>query len=322
MTSISDAREPRNDTTAADGTIFTPYRVTQFFVVLASIVCALLFWWAARTLGIPAERGFDAGVLEQPHWPLVLISIYVLFVVCLIVATLISGRWWFFGGLFAAVVGLSVLSARGGPIRDVLFDAQATDSPRSVFVRLALETCLLFIPIGLAWTFFWKRFDAALPTPDPASRTEQMPLALALVAQTVITAAVVLLLAATDAKKQVMVSVFLGGLLGTALADYLAPHRKAAIWYWVGPLAVGVIGYLLAYVNAPAWTNGAPQGAFAALARPLPLDYASVGTAGALLGYWLAAERPRVRFSFRSALPSAGSNEPLASKEQHPPVQG
>lgn len=321
MTSIPDARQPTRDTTAADGTIFTPYRVTQFFVVLASIVCVLLFWWAARTMGIPAERGFDAGVLEQPHWPLVLISIYVLFAVCLVVATLISGRWWFFGGLFAAVVGLSVLSARGGPIRDVLFDAQATDSPRNVFVRLALETCLLFIPIGLAWTFFWMRFDAALPAPDPDSRTEQMPLALALVAQTVITAAVVLLLAATDAKKQVMVSVFLGGLLGTALADYLAPHRKAAIWYWVGPLVVGMIGYLLAYVNAAAWTNGAPLGTFAALARPLPLDYASVGTAGALLGFWLAADRPRVRFSLRPASPSVDSKEPPASQQPQSPVQ-
>jgi hypothetical protein len=210
-----------------------------------------------------------------------------------------------------------VLSARGGPMRDVLFDAQSGGWQSHVFIRLAIETCLLFVPIAIAWTFFWRRFELALPSTKPTVKAEpdQMPIALALVAQTVITAAIVLLLAATDAKKQVMVSVFLGGLLGTALADYVAPHRKAAAWYWVGPLAVAVIGYLLAQLNAPAWTNGAPLGTFAGLARPLPLDYASVGTAGALLGYWLAADRPRVKFSFRIR-DLAGTKANLASPQK------
>lgn len=294
-----DASTPRG------GTIFTPYRITQFLVVIACVICLLLFRWAGRSLGIPAERGFDASVLQQPHWPLVLISIYVLFAVSLVLGTLVSGKWWFFGGLFSAVVGLGALSAMGGPMRYVLFDAQAAGAAQGVFLKLAIETALLFVPIAVAWTYFWKRHQLALPATEAAisAKPEQMSIGVAIVAQIIITGAVILLLAATDAKKQAMVSVFLGGLIGSALADYVAPHRDAVRWYWLGPLVVGAVGYLLAYSNATPWTNGTPLGNFGALARPLPLDYASMGAAGALLGYWASADRPRVRFSLRATHP-------------------
>jgi hypothetical protein len=137
-----------------------------------------------------------------------------------------------------------------------------------------------------------------------------MTIAVAIVAQIALTGAIMLLLAATDSKKQVLVSAFLGGLIGAALADYAAPHRQALRWYWVGPLVVAAIGYLLAYANSTPNTNGLPMGAFAALARPLPLDYASMGAAGALLGYWVAADRPRVRFSMRRPTPTAQQKAP------------
>jgi hypothetical protein len=55
---------------------------------------------------------------------------------------------------------------------------------------------------------------------------------------------------------------------------------------------VGLIGYFLAHSAGADFTTGSPQGNFAALARVLPLDYASSGVAGALLGYWVGAERP------------------------------
>jgi hypothetical protein len=283
------------------GSIIPPYRVTQFFVLLASLLCIALFRWVGNSLNVPAERGFDASVLRQPHWPMVLLAIYATFAICLIFGTLISGRWWFFGGLFATLVGLAVLSVRGGPMRYVLFDAQSAGLTQRVFLTLALETALLFVPIAMAWTYLWPRFESLLPALDTTKTpSDEMPLPLAVLAQVGITGVIVLLLAAIDSKKQVLVSVFLAGMIGTALADYIAPHRQAARWYWVGPLAVGVIGYLFAYFNATSWTNGAPLGAFAALARPLPLDYASAGAAGALLGYWAAADRPRVKFGWAS----------------------
>lgn len=314
MTLPAQAADDENSSAPKGGTIFTAYRITQFFVVIACVVCVLLFRWGGKSLGIPAERGFDDSVLQQPHWPLVLISIYVIFAVCLVLGTLISGRWWFFGGLFSAAVGLAAMSALGGPMRYVLFDAQARGASQRIFITLAIETILLFIPIALAWSYFWKRFDVALPAPEEGKspKPAQTPIGVAIVAQIAFTGAIILLLAATDAKKQVLMSAFLGGLIGAALADYAAPHRQALRWYWVGPLAVAVIGYLLAYINSTPTTNGLPQGAFAALARPLPLDYASLGAAGALLGYWAAADRPRVRFSMRAAGPTAAQQSPAS----------
>lgn len=317
MTLPTTATEQASDSNPPGGTIFTPYRITQFFVVLACILCALLFRWAGKLLGIPGERGFDASILQQSHWPLAMIAIYVLLAVCLALGTLISGRWWFFGGLFSAVVGLSALSAMGGSMHYVLFDAQAAGTAQRVFIQLAIETALLFIPIALAWTYFCRRLDVVLAAEDAknSAAPEQMSIAVAIVSQVLITGVIILLLAATDAKKQVMVSVFLGGLIGTALADYAAPHRQALRWYWVGPLAVGVIGYLLAYLNSTPWTNGMPLGAFAALARPLPLDYASMGGAGALLGYWAFADRPRLGFSLIGRS-SAKSDAPSTPPQQ------
>jgi hypothetical protein len=47
-----------------------------------------------------------------------------------------------------------------------------------------------------------------------------------------------------------------------------------------------VVGYLIAFFGNDGGTAGDLHGWAAALARPTPLDYASVGTAAALLGHW------------------------------------
>ena len=61
----------------------------------------------------------------------------------------------------------------------------------------------------------------------------------------------------------------------------------------MGPLLTGVIGYALAAMGQVSNLNiGLPTGTVAALARPLPLDYASVGIAGAILGYWMSTANP------------------------------
>jgi hypothetical protein len=56
-------------------------------------------------------------------------------------------------------------------------------------------------------------------------------------------------------------------------------------------LALGLFGYLAAWLFPPTGIEvgrpGLAGGFLAALARPLPLDYASAGTGGALLGYWM-----------------------------------
>jgi len=123
-----------------------------------------------------------------------------------------------------------------------------------------------------------------------------------LLMQFVATGALLLLLAPTDAKKQVLVGVFVACFGGAALAESIVPDRKAAAWFWVSPLAVGVLGYVLAFVNATDFTTGTAAGMFAKLAHPLPLDYASAGIAGALLGYWSGAERPELSTSILASM--------------------
>lgn len=298
------------------GSIFTPYRRTQLLVLAASVLCFLLFWWTASAIHLPEQPGFEGSLLRQRGWPLDVLATYVLFAASVVIGTLIGGRAWFFTGLFAATVGLSALSVRGGPMRFVLFDAASSANTRGVFLQLLLEQCLLFVPIGLAWTHFWRRYEPQWSVPaneDAGSSADGSPPALAVAAQAGLMGLFVWILAATDAKKQVLIGVFVGGAAGTALADYLVPHRKALAWYWVGPFLVGAVGYVLAYYNAGTWTTGNPAGMFANLARPLPLDYASAGSAGALLGWWLTADRPRIPFSLR---PGKGVASAAAPREE------
>jgi hypothetical protein len=283
------------------GAVFTRYRRTQVLVLIASVLCFLLFWWAGGAMSIPAEFGLQDSILQQASWPLDILAIYVLLAVSAVLGSIIAGRSWFFGGLFAALAGLMALSIRGGPMRDVLFHAYAAGPGRGIFTALAFEQCLLFLPIGFGWFAVWRRYEQLLPLPAKTDKPiEEGGVALAVAAQVAAMGVIVWFLAATDAKKQVLVGVFLGGLAGTALGDYLMPHPKAVRWYWVGPFAVGFVGYLLAWSNAAPWTTGSPLGMLAPLARALPLDYASAGSAGALLGYWLAAERPHASFWMRS----------------------
>ena len=53
------------------------------------------------------------------------------------------------------------------------------------------------------------------------------------------------------------------------------------------------------------WKAGRGAGALAALGRPLPLDYASLGPAGAILGYWISRGWERAKET-DTAVPAEG----------------
>jgi len=218
---------------------------------------------------------------------------------------LIAGRSWFFAGIFTGAVGLSTLAVRCGPMHFVLFDAAAEGDTKRIFLRLIVEQCLVFVPVVFAWTFFWRRYLAAQPVPDPDS-TDLPPDSAAstigaLAVQVVIMGLCVWLLSPTDVKKQVAIAVFVGAFAGTTLGEYISPNRKAPFWYWLGPFVVGAVGFLMAYFNASDWTVGSAQGSLAGLARPLPLDYAGAGIIGSLLGYWVSGVRPDIAFTMFGA---------------------
>src|SRR5439155_1505199 len=82
--------------------------------------------------------------------------------------------------------------------------------------------------------------------------------------------------AQTDKKAQVIWSVAISAWLAALGAHSLVPSRPSA-WFWTTPLIVGVIGYLLAWMGGNQLPGGEVGGLLPALARPLPVDYASAG---------------------------------------------
>jgi hypothetical protein len=313
-----DDRAESNEPAAPSGSIFTPYRRTQAVVSVISVLCIVIFWEAAKWLAIPPVAKVDGSLLAQPHWPQAILATYVLVFAAVVVGTVLAGWTWFFAGLFTAAVGLATLSVRCGAMHFVLFDAASRGLGSSIFIRLLFEQCLLFVAVAIVWMYFWRRFLALAPISEPGQPDKEeasFNWIGAVATQIIATGVLVLLLSPTDAKKQVLLSVFAGSFFGSMLAEYLFPSRKAVIWYWLGPFVVGAVGYVAAYFHAVPWTVGTASGALSNLAHPLPLDYAGAGTIGALLGYWVGAERPHVPFSFRRARPAAPSGPAPTGKQ-------
>src|SRR5581483_6259143 len=112
----------------------------------------------------------------------------------------------FDGGLFGEAVGVVALSNRGGPMRYVMQSAPG----RATFLWLAVELVLLGGMLGLAWFGLWLLYRGGRLEGDalrdglldrPHSLTDHV---LALGTQAASMAVMVMLLARTDDKKQVL----------------------------------------------------------------------------------------------------------------------
>jgi hypothetical protein len=257
------------------------YRITQAMFSVAAIFCFVVFWYAGGVLAIPAERAHGGSLLGQPTVGSVLVALItavVLLAGCtLFVHAFLRSRWEM-ASLAAATAGFSAWSMRGGPIHYTLFHAPTA----AIFIRLACELILLGAIVGVIWLLMWQ---------DPAGEQPASPAGVAgsVLKHTLIMALLVFLLAQTDQKKQCVAGVFLAALISASIVHANWPQRGAGKWFWVAPIIVGVLGYLVAFFQADNWSSGMHEltGLWAPLARPLPLDYASVGMFGSLLGYWM-----------------------------------
>jgi hypothetical protein len=254
-------------------------------MVAAGAAC-LIFAVGANQFSLPILPGFDGSLLAQPAPLVVLFLVAVMLAGSALVGTIVARAVHFEAGLFSAAFGLMVLSLRCGTIQSVLFES---DGSQTVYLRLILELLILGAFLAGIW-FLLCRFDGHAKT-APEENSNILHNLTATTAQTAATAVLIMVLCQTEAKNQCLASVGLASLAGSMLAYKYAPTRPS-IWYWVGPLLAGVIGYALASLGQDAnLTIGLPNGTFAALARPLPLDYASVGVAGAILGYWMMTNK-------------------------------
>jgi hypothetical protein len=310
--------ETSDDLSNESPTFLPARRLTQLVVIVACAVCFLLFWWMGHLLEIPLHRKFEVSLLQRGSTGsalLAMLATMVLYFVCTFLADLIASRHWPYAGPFAASIGLSALSMRGGPSRYVYLLAATHSEPRGVFLMLALELLLLSCAVGLSWVFIIRKVRLAYPgestaTPAPPGPAEFK----SLVAAIVIAAVAVMLLTPVDVKKEAMAAVFIAGFASAAIAEHYFRQERLLTWYWAPPLLVGLLGYLLNYAANALEADGLTghvAGTFAALARPLPLDYASFGVAGAMLGFWMGGEHLALRLS-RPPPPTDGAPVPAS----------
>jgi hypothetical protein len=184
-------------------------------------------------------------------------------------------------------------------VGDVLRTA-GTSGGTFVLIVMGLELAVLFALIGLAWGCLWlmhkqgwiKSEELEDEVEEALEPTWEKWAALGLTAG--IMAVLMMLLTHGDSKVQAQFSVGAAALIATCVACWLYPVGPSA-WFWCGPLIVGLFGYVATYAatpaDAPSWKTGHLTAALAPLARVLPLDYATAGVVGSLLGYWAMRKR-------------------------------
>jgi hypothetical protein len=251
------------------------------------VACGLITLWLSRMLKIPVAPGRGGALLQQPAWPIAIGITWVAILAGTLLSSIVASRVHYEGGLFCACVGLALLAARMGPMRFALFNS--TVGPK-LYLLMALELLLLFVAIAVAWLILrLLTRSGVLPPELPPNQIEpEEPIdqkLLALAAQVIVTVIALLLLGRSDQTAQALAAVGISSYLAALAAHHFVPTQPS-IWFWLGPLVVGVLGYLLQFFSPSDWMIGDARGFFAPLARATPLDYASLGTAGALLGYW------------------------------------
>lgn len=241
-------------------------------------------WIVAGWLNLPAWRGFNASLMGQPS---VLISILGAIIIAGIgasVSAVILGRIHYEAPILGAACALGAISLRGGGIQYTLFAGGS-----AAFWQMAIESALLgavvlaLSPLSrllLDRKLLHEQFGTA---PSEESLDQHL-----LGTATHVAMMLVLLrfLLVTTDKAQVVVCVFIAALLGSIVAHRFVPARPAA-WFVVSPIIASIAAQILAGLGSDRVALGEPGGYFAPLARALPLDYASAGVAGALIGYWM-----------------------------------
>jgi hypothetical protein len=141
--SASDARPPR-------AFLLNSYQRARILVLLATVLSIILFFWAGRSFDLPVHAREHESLLSQPSPLTAMLVVAVTFILATALGSVVAGRIRFNAGLVAACLGLLALSVRGGTMRSVIHYGLARDSSR-LFLRLALETALLGILVGVCW---------------------------------------------------------------------------------------------------------------------------------------------------------------------------
>ena len=235
-----------------------PARRTQLLVAALIAVSFMIFWYAGDIAGHPLSvqerREVCWNSLPHPARSSGCAGRGSCFPDAALLSDAFLRRRWFLAGLAVACAGTR-WPGRSAAVRCT----RSSFTPlRDRLLPPALELLILGAMVGGLWNFFWSRLPAPSVWSSPADATrrnrsnrspknEPTSLAMALVAQMRFDGGILLImLVQTDAKKQVLASVFLAGLAGTSIAESYFADRNTARWYWVGPVVVGIVGYFAA----------------------------------------------------------------------------
>lgn len=192
-------------------------------------------------------------------------------------------------GLFGAAIALFAARRAGGVTRDTYL-AHPTSGTLTL---LAVELVLLGVFLGLlhsATRYLVQRgslpddhaLDGIRPKPEETGQK-----ILALVTHALVLAVVALLTIRSDERMQVTAILVIAGILASICTVRFIPATPSG-FFWFGPIAAGVVAYVITAMSGTAnLVIGEPAGYCGALARGLPLDFASAGVAGAIYGYWI-----------------------------------
>ena len=275
-----------------------PLLRAQLALLATLALAGAAFWWVGEWIGMPQYRGYNASILLQRLASAKAVAVLGLLMFLATTTTLLAGRIRYDAGWACTAVGLYSLRLRGGPISSAI-----ADRPADVFVTLAVELALLGASLGVAWGVLhmlrergsaFKSIRRVLELPEARARLADRKAAaealdqkiLALVMCTAVMVVLMLVLCRTSSRAQIFFAVGISAYVAVWVAHGLIPTRPA-IWFWAAPVLCGVVGYLWAWMNtSPSQLAlGEPGGMLAPLARPLPLDYASIGIAAALWRY-------------------------------------
>ena len=281
--------------------LLNSYQRARILLLTGSILCFMAFWFSGSVFHIPLYPGYQSSLSLQPPYLLPFLIILVVLSVSLAIGTAIAGMVRFNAGLLTACLGLCALSFRGGEPRHTVLWSISLLGPNQIFPRFFLELLILSIFIAVAWYVLRNLYTAGklrdretpmMSESDPGHIQAEFS---SLAVQFILTALLIMLIAQTDAKQQAMAAIFLGSWAASAFAHTFFPTGPRS-WYWLPPLLVGLAGYLLAWAVVPTGLMTADfRGSFAGLYRPMPLDYASMGPAGAIIGHWMSRRWQRDR---------------------------
>jgi hypothetical protein len=289
-------------------TIAVPHAglVDRSRIALACGVAILMMFGVGWSVAQPSDSLLGltfvhSGRAVLPIWLMML----VLGAITAAIATVVAGRHLPEAGLFATGIGMTTMALRGGSMQMILAYCTTPDAVgrRALMWSMGRDCILWAAVMVLAWaaSVMVRKWLWPESGPAPAAKKQTTPqLGAGALASTLVVALIVIWLTiartsvADIARGQVIASVAAGLFLGT-MAGRTVTGVNGIHWYLGAALLVGLIAYLVGYLEADmSWATSGIYQRFAVmsstpphdLVRPLPVEYVAVGVPAAVAGYW------------------------------------